>query len=63
MGTFRRDTVLVHIGLNVAWQPIRQLAQKLIGLSALTYPNDYRGQKKQTLFETFANGRHKETEQ
>lgn len=63
METSTRDTALAHISLNVELQPIRQTAQNLIGLFALTLPNDYHGQRTRVLFEMFPHGRHKESEQ
>jgi len=51
MGTSTQDTALAHNSLNVELQPVRQGAQNLIGLFALTLPNDYHGQRIQALFE------------
>jgi len=51
------------MSLNAELQPIRQTAQKLISLFALTFPNDYRGQRIHVLFEMFPHGRQKESEQ
>ena len=63
MGTSTRDTALAHISLNVAWQPVRQRAHNLIGLFALTLPNDCHGRRIHVLFEMLHHGRHKESEQ
>ena len=51
MGISTRDTALAHISLNVELQPVRQRAQNLIGLFALTPPNDYHGRTIHVLFE------------
>jgi hypothetical protein len=61
--TSTQDTALAHTSLNAELQPTNQKAQNLIGLFALTLPNDYHPQRIHVLFEMFPHGRHRELEQ